>query len=140
MYIYFIGFLIALIWGIQPVLQKKMLTNLSHESVMIIGGLLYFVLILIYFLINKNKVTKEINTLNDEQKKMLLFIAIISFIASMLYYHALSIESSSKVSMITSIWPIFAVLFGILLLNEKFNPKLLFGIIAILLLVNYIEN
>jgi drug/metabolite transporter (DMT)-like permease len=42
--------------------------------------------------------------------------------------------------MITSIWPIFAILFGTIILNEKFNPKLLIAVISIMVLVNYIEN
>lgn len=140
MYIYFLGILIAILWGIIPVLQKKVLNDIGPETVMVIGGMLYFVLICIYLSFNKDKVFNELNKINDEHKKILVMISIIGFIASILYYNALSKESSTKVITITSIWPIFAIIFGVIILNEKFNPKLLIAIIVILFLFNYIEN
>lgn len=140
MYIYFLGILIAILWGIRPVLQKKILNDIGPETVMVIGGTLYFVLICIYMYFNKDKVFNELNKINDEQKKILVMISIIGFIASILYYNALSKESSTKVITITSIWPIFAIIFGVIILNEKFNPKLLIAIIVILFLFNYIES
>jgi uncharacterized membrane protein len=140
MYIYFIGILIALLWGIRPVLQKKILNDTSPQTVMIIGGVLYFILICIYAYFNKEKVFKEISELTSEHKKILALISIAGFAAAVLYYNALSKESSSKVVTITSIWPIFAIIFGTIILNEKFNPKLLIAVIVLLLLFNYIEN
>ena len=140
MYIYFLGILLAILWGIRPVLQKKILNDIGPETVMVIGGTLYFVLICIYMYFNKDKVFNELNKINDEQKKILVMISIIGFIASILYYNALSKESSTKVITITSIWPIFAIIFGVIILNEKFNPKLLIAIIVILFLFNYIES
>jgi uncharacterized membrane protein len=140
MYIYFLGILIAILWGIRPVLQKKILNEIGSETVMVIGGALYFVLICIYTYFNKDKVFNELNKINYEQKKIFIMISLIGFIASILYYNALSRESSTKVVTITSIWPIFAILFGVIILNEKFNPKLLIAVVVILFLVNYIEN
>jgi uncharacterized membrane protein len=140
MYIYFVGILIALLWGVRPVLQKKILNDISPQTVMVIGGILYFIFIMIYALTNKDNVAKEISNLTDEQKKILLTISSVGFIASLLYYYALSKESSAKVVTITSIWPIFAILFGTIILNEKFNPKLLIAVIVLLVLFNYIEN
>lgn len=140
MYIYFVGIFIAILWGVRPVLQKKILNDISPETVMIIGGILYFILICGYLTIHKDKVLDEISKLSDEQKKILIIISIVGFLASLLYYNALSHESSSKVVTITSIWPIFAIVFGTIILNEKFNPKLLIAVIAILFLFNYLEN
>ena len=140
MYIYFLGILIAILWGIRPVLQKKILNEIGSETVMVIGGALYFVLICIYTYFNKDKVFNELNKINYEQKKIFIMISLIGFIASILYYNALSRESSTKVVTITSIWPIFAILFGVIILNEKFNPKLLIAVVVILFLVNYIEK
>jgi transporter family protein len=140
MYIYFIGVLIALLWGIRPVLQKKVLNDISPDTVMIIGGTLYFIFISIYTYFNKDKIFNELYKINDEQKKIFVFISVVGFFASILYYHMLSKESSSKVVTITSIWPIFAILFGTIILNEKFNPKLLIAVIVLIFLFNYLEN
>lgn len=140
MYIYTIGILIALLWGIRPVLQKKILNDISPETVMIIGGTLYFIFICIYAYFNKDKVFNELTKIDNQQQKILLLISIAGFFASVLYYNALSKESSAKVVTITSIWPIFAILFGTIILNEKFNPKLLIAIVVLILLFNYIEN
>lgn len=140
MYVYFIGIIIALLWGVRPILQKQIVHNISPETIMIITGILYFLLISIYFIIYKNKVTNEIYQLDQQQIKTLIFISFISFISSLLYYYALSKESASKVVTITSIWPIFALVFATLILNEKFNPKLLLAIIIIILVVNFIET
>ena len=140
MYIYTIGILIALLWGIRPILQKKILNDISPETVMIIGGTLYFIFICIYAYFNKDKVFNELTKIDNQQQKILLLISIAGFVASVLYYNALSKESSAKVVTITSIWPIFAILFGTIILNEKFNPKLLIAIVVLILLFNYIEN
>lgn len=140
MYIYFVGIFIAILWGIRPVLQKRVLNDISPETVMIIGGILYFILICGYLTIHKDKVMTEIYNITYDQKKILIIISIVGFLASLLYYNALSYESSSKVVTITSIWPIFAILFGTIILNEKFNPKLLIAVIVLILLFNYIEN
>lgn len=140
MYIYTIGILIALLWGIRPVLQKKILTDISPETVMIVGGTLYFIFICVYAYFNKDKVFNELTKIDNQQQKILLLISIAGFFASVLYYNALSKESSAKVVTITSIWPIFAILFGTIILNEKFNPKLLIAIVVLILLFNYIEN
>lgn len=140
MYIYTIGILIALLWGIRPVLQKKILTDISPETVMIVGGTLYFIFICVYAYFNKDKVFNELTKIDNQQQKILLLISIAGFFASVLYYKALSKESSAKVVTITSIWPIFAILFGTIILNEKFNPKLLIAIVVLILLFNYIEN
>jgi uncharacterized membrane protein len=140
MYIYIVGILIALLWGIRPVLQKKILHDISPETVMIIGGTLYFIFICIYTYFNKEKVFDELTKIDNQQQKILLVISIAGFFASLLYYNALSKESSAKVVTITSIWPIFAIIFGTIILNEKFNPKLLIAVIVLLFLFNYIEN
>ena len=140
MYIYFVGILIALLWGIRPVLQKKILNDISPETVMMIGGTLYFIFICIYTYFNKEKVFDELTKIDNQQQKILLVISIAGFFASLLYYNALSKESSAKVVTITSIWPIFAIIFGTIILNEKFNPKLLIAVITLLFLFNYIEN
>lgn len=140
MYIYFVGILIALLWGIRPVLQKKILNDISPETVMMIGGTLYFIFICMYTYFNKEKVFDELTKIDNQQQKILLVISIAGFFASLLYYNALSKESSAKVVTITSIWPIFAIIFGTIILNEKFNPKLLIAVITLLFLFNYIEN
>jgi uncharacterized membrane protein len=140
MYIYTIGILIALLWGIRPVLQKKILTDISPETVMIVGGTLYFIFICVYAYFNKDKVFNELTKIDNQQQKILLLISIAGFFASVLYYKALSKESSAKVVTITSIWPIFAILFGTIILNEKFNPKLLIAVIVLVFLFNYLEN
>ena len=140
MYIYFVGILIALLWGIRPVLQKKILNDISPETVMMIGGTLYFIFICIYTYFNKEKVFDELTKIDNQQQKILLVISIAGFFASLLYYNALSKESSAKVVTITSVWPIFAIIFGTIILNEKFNPKLLIAVITLLFLFNYIEN
>lgn len=140
MYIYFIGILIAVLWGIRPVLQKKVLNDISPETVMVIGGMLYFIFICGYLAFHKDKVISELSNITNEQKRILLLISTVGFFASVLYYNALSKESSSKVVTITSIWPIFAIVFGTIILNEKFNPKLLIAVIVLLFLFNYIEN
>lgn len=140
MYIYTIGILIALLWGIRPVLQKKILNDISPETVMVIGGALYFIFIGIYTYFNKDKIFNELTKIDNQQQKILLLISITGFFASVLYYNALSKESSAKVVTITSIWPIFAILFGTIILNEKFNPKLLIAVIVLILLFNYLEN
>ncbi|RLI85949.1 MAG: hypothetical protein DRP01_05190, partial [Archaeoglobales archaeon] len=66
---------------------------------------------------------------------ILLIVAgiIASGLAMVVYFKALKLSQASKVVPITSIYPLFTVIFSSLLLGESVSPKVVIGAILIVI-------
>jgi drug/metabolite transporter, DME family len=134
------GIFIALLWGLRPVFQKQVLNDFSPKTVMVIGATMYFLFVSIYtILFNKTEFEKDISRLTNAQIWLFILIGIIGFISSLIYYKTLSSSSVSKFISITSIWPLFAILFGSIILNEKPNKYLVIIVVLIVSAIIYFE-
>lgn len=103
-----IGIIIALLWAIRPVLQKYILYSFSFPTVMFIGAVLYIIFVTIFIsLYGHQRVQTDILTMTKKQAWTFLVISIVGFLASILYYKALSENSASEIVTITSMWPLF---------------------------------
>ena len=67
-----IALIIALLWGISPVIYKLILNDISHHTVLTISGFTFFIATIIYAIINYEKL--ELKNTNK-----LIYIALISF-------------------------------------------------------------
>ena len=132
------GILLTIIWGIVPVLQKKVLTQeISSVSLMFITGIVYSFFLILYGMYHKDTIIQDLKKINGNLK-MVSFIFILNFIGLIIYYALLSNHPSSSVSIITSIWPIFTILFAYYLLNEKTKPELIVLLVGILGITIYL--
>jgi len=127
--------LLTIIWGLKPVLQKKLLDKqLNSVSLMFITGTFYYILLMIYAFYYKDIIVSDLEKINGNMKIFLL-IFILNFIGVLLYYSLLSKYSSSSVSVITSIWPVFNIIFAYYLLNENISKELI-ALLSTILIIN----
>lgn len=136
-----LGLTIAILWGIRPVLQKQVLNSISPSTVMTIGAFLYLILVSVYVLLyHKTQFVEEVQSCNTKQITILVLVAGVGFIASVMYYRALSDYTASKIVTITSIWPLFAIIFAGLILEEKIDPNLIIVVLALIGSIMYFEK
>jgi drug/metabolite transporter (DMT)-like permease len=138
MEIILLAIIIAIIWGINPVLQKKLLNELSFETVFVISGILYFFALMIYLIINRDKIEFE----KIDGNKMKIFIAIMLFtiFSTILYFYLLKKDKSSNIIILTSIYPLFTVIFANAILGEETSRKLLILMSFIILGVIFLKT
>lgn len=92
-----------------------------------------------YFFISlygHQQVQDELLKMTKAQAGIFLVISIVGVFASILYYKALSENSASEIVTITSMWPLFAIVFASLFLGESQDPYLLIVLFLILCYVS----
>lgn len=132
-----IAITIAIIWGIIPVLQKKLLNELSNETMMVTSGIIYFIGLMGYMIIRKDKIKFDI--VDKEKLKIFVTIAILSLISAMLYFYLLKKTSAGYIVILTSMYPLITIVFGHLLLGEKLNGNLSILMILIILALAFVK-
>ncbi len=122
----------ALLWGIAPLLDKYVIsTGVSPylANVIRVAGALSFLLI-VTLVVKDFSVTK----LTLKNVTYLIIAGIIaSGVAMIVYFQALKLSQASRVVPITSIYPLFTVIFSALLLGENINPKVVVGAVLIVI-------
>lgn len=122
------GFLIAFLWGLNPVLKKQLLADLSPQTVMLILNAIFMVCLLIYSFVWRERIQNDMTKLTTQHMQLFLFIAIVtSFVSALLYYEILSKNASSTVILLTSMWPIFGMVLAQLLLKENVKTEMYFA-------------
>lgn len=116
-----LALIIIIIWGLNPVIQKALLSKLSPEFVMVSLGIIYFVLLCGYILYKRDLILSDFEKVESKQIFGLLIISILSLSSAILYYYLLSIDTASKLVTLTSIWPLFTILFAKFLLDEPID-------------------
>jgi len=125
-----LALLAAILWGITPLLDKTVMSsNLSPylaNVVRVAGALIFLSLATLYM--------REYSTTHLTLRNIVyLMIAgiIASGIAMIVYFKALKLTQASKVVPITSIYPLFTVIFSALILGENVSPKVVIGAVLI---------
>lgn len=130
----FESLVISLLWGLMPVVHRFVLGGeISPYSVMTIGFVAYLLCLIGLFLVKKDVI------LRDARNMGLVKIALISgtavvcgFGANLLYYQLIKAHESYLVAALIYSSPMFALLFGWLLLKERVSRV---GLIGVLLIV-----
>ena len=128
----FLALISALLWGIAPLLDKYVIgSGVSPylANVVRVAGALVFLLVI-------TLLAKEFSTSKLTVKNTILLIVagiIASGLAMVVYFKALKLSQASKVVPITSIYPLFTVIFSALLLGESVSPKVVVGAILIVI-------
>ncbi len=120
----------ALLWGIAPLMDKYVVSTgvspILANLVRIAGAFLFLAVVTV--------VTRDFSSakLTFKSVALLLIAGIIaSGIAMVVYFQALRLSQASKVVPITSIYPLFTVIFSALILGENVSPKVVVGAILI---------
>jgi len=127
---------ITLVLGIVPIIEKYAIHHIDAETYIIVSGTLFFLFVVLYhFLIGHSNLLKDLQTIRDNQHLALLivFSSFLFFIVNnYLNLSLLKKKDAFLVTAITSSFPIFTALFGVLLLNESISYNHFMGIVVVL--------
>ena len=135
-YYTYLAFIIALLWGVSPVLFKYILhKNIPSYIIIFVQAFVYLFSITVYILIYKrNDICMNV----QQNAKYIPFLIIISFfsvyVANMLYILALENDADVNImSLIISLAPAITLLSSFLILQENLPIKALIGFFIILI-------
>ncbi len=120
----------ALLWGIAPLMDKYVVsTGVSPILANFIRVAGAFVFLAIATLVAKDFTYAKLTFKNVVY--LLIAGVIASGIAMVIYFQALKVSQASRVVPITSVYPLFTVIFSALILGENVSPKVVVGAVLI---------
>jgi len=122
---------VAVLTALQVIIQKHTAKKLSHQMILVISSLIYFVLTLLYIGWHKEHLSSEWRALAVPVVLAILFATIFGFLANMLYFNVIRHGEISLVTALTSTVPIFVAGLAVLILKESLGLKQIAGIGAI---------
>jgi uncharacterized membrane protein len=135
-YIFF-AFIIAIIWGVSPVLFKYYIKhhNIPTYIIILIQSLVYLFASLIYILIYKtNNIYHDLNHSLNHIPLLSLISLFSVYIANVLYLISLQKDVNvNLMSVFTGLYPILTLIFAFFILQETLSYNTLIGILLILI-------
>jgi transporter family protein len=129
-----IAFIIAIIWGIIPIIHKLLLNDISYHTIIIFSAITFFIASLIYSYIYYKDIYNDINKQNNKIIYIILCAFLGLFLANILYYNALKhTHNVSIVTTITALYPLITLLLSYFILYEKISIINFIGIILIMI-------
>lgn len=135
-----IAFIVACIWGVNPIFEKLGLKN-SSPYTMITIRFIFTTLCLVIYGIGAGKISHFMQT-----DKRALFWIILSGIGAMvgllLYLAALKMDDTSKIVTIVATFPMFTAFYAYMFLGENLSITRILGIIFVItgaILINWKE-
>jgi transporter family protein len=129
-----IAFIIAIIWGIIPIIHKLLLNDISYHTIIIFSAITFFVASLIYSYIYYKDIYNDINKQNNKIIYIIFCAFLGLFLANILYYNALKHTNNvSIITTITALYPLVTLLLSYFILYEKISIINFIGIILIMI-------
>jgi hypothetical protein len=130
----FVALFVSLLWGIQPVLHKLLLSKYKPITILIISSFLYFYLIAMVAFARNADVKNDLDNMTRRDILIILSIGLFSgFIGNMLYLYVLKDHNTSIISALIYSSPVFTLIISYLFLKEKLNIYGLLGVITIII-------
>lgn len=128
------GLFIAFLWGALGVVNKYVLNHLESSTVFVLGGMVYFLLLLGLWFYNKKTIDKDLKKITQFQIFCIIASAIfLTFLPNFLYYYFLKRTKASIITAIGYSAPVFTLILAYLFLNEKIHGLGVLGIVLITL-------
>jgi len=123
-----VAFLIAIIWGLSPIMYKHLLDKYNPTSVLVFTSLAYFICILVTGCCNYQSILDDYNKIDFNDVCWVILVSISGlFIANILQVTVLKDNDPSIVSPIIYSCPLITLLAVYLLFNTSLNKECLFG-------------
>jgi drug/metabolite transporter (DMT)-like permease len=130
----FIALIGAFLWGVSPIIGKRLLQNNSRYTIMFLISFIYFMCLLISLPFFQHEFLKDLEKMAVDDVFLLLFQGLfVVFISNVTFYYVLKHNDAAIVNAIESICPLITLLLGYWLLNEKIGHMGTIGIILIVL-------
>ena len=128
-----LALIIAMMWGIYPIIEKKALNYVEPSTALFLIVSMNFVIIsLAYILIGKVSI-EDLKSLPLEPIIFLGIVSLGSLLSTYLYYKALKLSSPSKIVVITSIYPFFTIIANSVITQELPSIRIIVGAFFIFL-------
>lgn len=134
---------IAVIFGFVPLMKKIVLKEISIDTLIVISGVFYFVVTLLFLSsVDLAVVAKDVTTLNrGVALYVTLFIAMaLIFVANYYYLSVIRVNKSYYATALVAVYPMVTALLGYLLMGEALTLKHLIGIVAIVFGVSMMSD
>ena len=123
-----VAFLIAIIWGLSPIMYKHLLDKYNPTSVLVFASLAYFICILVTGCCNYQSILDDYNKIDFNDVCWVILVSVSGlFIANILQVTVLKDNDPSIVSPIIYSCPLITLLAVYLLFNTSLNIECLFG-------------
>ena len=122
---------VAVLTALQVIIQKHTAKQLSHQMILVVSSLIYFVLTLLYIGWHKEHLSSEMRGLAVPIVLAILIATIFGFLANIIYFSVIRHGEISLVTALTSTVPIFVAGLAVLILKESLGLKQIAGISAI---------
>ena len=130
----FVALFISFLGGTTPLIHKLVLQKLNKITIMVIGGFIYFALLLTLLFVNYDIISKDIPKITYKDVGLIAFVSgIAGFAGNLLYLYVLKKHSSSIISALVYSSPIFTLLLAYALNTEKIGPMGVIGIVLVVL-------
>jgi drug/metabolite transporter (DMT)-like permease len=141
---FFECFIITIILGIVPVIERYIIHFIDVETYIVIYGCCFFSYVLAYHLfIGHDKFYEDLNTINEKRHLLILFLFssfLIFIVTNYLNLTLLKQNAAYLITAITSSFPIFTALFGFVFLKESVSFTDFIGIMLMLLGVTILNS
>ena len=127
--------LIFLIYGTRPVLYKYIVPYIHVESIILISGVFYLMLAVLYIYITKpTKIMHDVRIMNKNPQIyfLLCLTAVFGLIATHFYLDILKDTSAVLITALFSSYPLVTAAAGYLFLNEVISRQQFIGMVIII--------
>ncbi len=135
-------FVISVIYGVMPTINKHLLSIISVDSFVCFIGLIHFVVVLFYLSVYKTNLKSDFNKMTNRDLFILIASTTSVYLVANTYYF--SIMQSNKPFLITAVMSsspvVITLLLGYLLYNEKFDVKHLLGVALFIAAITVINS
>jgi drug/metabolite transporter (DMT)-like permease len=132
--LFMLSMAVALLWAIGGLLQKYVLRTIGPKSLLVYSGVMYTVMIVVYWVIHKKEVHGEIGKLNTKiVVSMLAFVFLSNFLAFVIFNTLLVNHDVYKVTALTYVAPVFTVVLAAAVLGERPHPVAYLGVVLVFL-------
>jgi drug/metabolite transporter (DMT)-like permease len=123
---------VSLMWGVYPILMKILLHKLDVEFVLVLNAVLYFILMMGFGVIMRDKVLGSYHKCSSREyaiaAAMILFTI---FIPSIVFVTILSKNESFMVSTLAYTSPLFTAMLAYYFLHEQLTYQSIAGIMLV---------
>ena len=127
-----VALLIAVLWGLSPIMYKHLLDRYHPTSVLAFVSIVYFICVFVMGCCNHQSILEDYNKIDFNDMCWVVLVSVTGlFIANILQVTVLKDNDPSIVSPIIYSCPLITLLVAYLLFNTSLNMECLFGSLLI---------
>ena len=129
-----LSLVVALLWAINPIITKYILTHVSYPFVLVMTNLIFFICIIIFGYLNLDTIKTDWSKISNKQIWLMLINTILfGFTAGILYMYLLKHYDANIVIGLTYMSPIFIVFLSQIFLKEKISNISKLGVLFVVI-------